>query len=199
MPTPSNPAKAALRARIRAVVAAVPDREWFEASRAVSRRLLALPAVGAARVIMLYCPTGGEVDIRPVIEECWARGLRVAFPRVDWEKGGMEAALVAGWGDLEPTRHGLMQPGIKCDRIPTDLVDVIVAPGVAFDAQGGRLGRGGGFYDGFLAQERARMGRLVVGVCLDEQVVEKVPMDEHDVRVQVLVTPSKAMECDARA
>jgi 5-formyltetrahydrofolate cyclo-ligase len=72
-------------------------------------------------------------------------------------------------------------------------LDVVLVPGVAFDATGGRLGRGGGFYDRFLTQIRDQLGVTIAGVCFDEQIVDSVPMHAHDVRVGMILTPTRTL------
>lgn len=170
---PASRVKAALRAELRArrrVIAADPAalaarsaRIWAEI---VSRRLLGgdrpESETGPAR-IMLFETVPGEPDTSRWAAWCRAHGLTVFHPEVDGP-------------DLR------VQPG---DVGPTAL-DVVIVPGLAFTADGYRLGQGGGHYDRFLP--RLRPGCRTIGVCFAEQLVDRLPVEDHDVPVDVVVT-----------
>ena len=90
---------------------------------------------------------------------------------------------------LMTTRHGLQEP-VERQRVPVDSIDVVLVPGIGFDPKGGRLGRGGGYYDRFLSDSRPP---VVIGVAFDEQVVTQVPREPHDQMMSVVVTPTKIL------
>ena len=102
----------------------------------------------------------------------------------------MRAAEVGSLAELEPGFKGILEPRT---RMPVDpsTADVVIVPGVAFDARGNRLGYGGGFYDSFLS-ECGDVPRI--GVCFEVQVVDEVPVAEHDLPVDVIVTESRTIE-----
>jgi 5-formyltetrahydrofolate cyclo-ligase len=105
----------------------------------------------------------------------------------------MGGASVADWArDLVPGKHGIGQPSPDCPDLPPEQVDVILVPGIAFDSTCARLGRGAGFYDRFLADPRVRA--VKIGVAFDEQIVDAVPMDRWDVRLDAVVTPTRVFE-----
>jgi 5-formyltetrahydrofolate cyclo-ligase len=130
-------------------------------SAAIADRLAAMPVVEGARRVMLYAPLPGEPDLRAFAERLSARGVEVVVPAPD-----PRAA--------PPTRA-------------VD-VDVVVLPGLAFTRTGSRLGQGGGWYDRFLAGAVERP--VTVGVCFDEQIVDHLPVEPHDVPVASVVTPT---------
>ncbi len=105
----------------------------------------------------------------------------------------MRGAEVSDWAhDLVPGKHGIDQPAPDCPDLPTEQIDVILVPGIAFDSTCARLGRGAGFYDRFLADPRVRAAKI--GVAFDEQIVDAVPMDRWDVRLDAVVTPTRVFE-----
>jgi 5-formyltetrahydrofolate cyclo-ligase len=100
--------------------------------------------------------------------------------------------------DLEPRwRWGLREPRPSlCRRVPESQIDLIIAPGVAFDTTGGRLGYGAGYYDSFLRALRpSNAAVLVVAVAFEVQLVPAVPNHEHDERVDMIVTESRTIDC----
>jgi 5-formyltetrahydrofolate cyclo-ligase len=188
--------KRSLRHAMRARLAAVSPEDGRAWSARISGHLLASDAYARARRVMLYWPLPGEVDLRSLAADAIASGREVILPRVDWATREIEACVVRDpVGELVVGRHGIMEPGPGCARAAIDGVnplDLVVVPGLAFDATGGRLGRGAGFYDRFLARGRGARGGLempvctdaviarVVGVGFEVQVVARVPRDERD-------------------
>jgi 5-formyltetrahydrofolate cyclo-ligase len=189
-PTDLREAKATLRERMRACIRAVTPEHWATASSAVAARILDLTEYRLARVVMLYHPTHRELCLRPVAEACLRTGRPVCLPRANWISGLLQPAVLGAWGEelSEPVR-GIREPIPAAAAIAPARLDLVVVPGVAFDIHGGRLGRGAGFYDRFLAGIRA----YAVGVCLDEQVVEHVPMGDADTRLHAVVTPTRTL------
>ena len=96
---------------------------------------------------------------------------------------------VASRLELSPGRFGILEPSAEAP-VPSGGWNIIIVPGVAFDRNGGRLGRGRGYYDRFLAQHREVFR---AGVCFDEQVIASVPCESHDLRMDALVTPSEIL------
>ncbi|MDX2131746.1 MAG: 5-formyltetrahydrofolate cyclo-ligase [Planctomycetota bacterium] len=187
-------AKVALRERVRATVREVTPERWAEASSAVCARILELTEYRLARVVMLYHPTQRELSLRGVAEACLRTGRTVCLPRANWITGQLQPARLCAWGEglSEPVR-GIREPLPAAAAVAPSRIDLVVVPGVAFDACGGRLGRGSGFYDRFLAGAGGCMRGYKVGVCLDEQVVESVPMGAADTRLDAVVTPTRVL------
>lgn len=184
----------ATKARVRTIaleaLRTITPQARASASAAACTRLLALPAFAAAPAIMLYAPDVLEIDVRPIAEAAWRQGKRVGMPRVDWARRAMVAALIEDWErDLVPGPRGFPDPIPTAPVIPEGELALIVVPGVAFDPHGGRVGRGAGFYDRFLASPHVRGARI--GVAFDEQIVQGVPMESWDVRLDAVVTPTR--------
>ncbi|MEZ5297191.1 MAG: 5-formyltetrahydrofolate cyclo-ligase [Ilumatobacteraceae bacterium] len=118
-----------------------------------------LPAVRAARVVMAFDAVAGEPDTTAFLAWCRSVGKTVVLPAPDRDAPYPVAA---------------------------DVPDVIVVPGLGFTAAGDRLGRGGGWYDRFLADRRS--DGVAIGVCFAEQIVDELPVDDHDVPLDLVVT-----------
>jgi 5-formyltetrahydrofolate cyclo-ligase len=191
--------KSDIRARMKAALAAMTDDQRHAASVCACNRLTALECFQHAAVVMLYMPLANEVDDTPAAVKCFRAGKTVCVPKVDWEHNDMDAVEVTSFDDrvLDCDEHGLRVPK-NCRPVLPNLIDLVVVPGLAFDPQGNRLGRGGGFYDRFLT--RLRHGVPTVGLVFDQQIVDRVPTIAHDLAVDIVVTDrrvtmSKAARC----
>ena len=168
------------------------SRRWSEA---ICRRLLEDPVLSGVDLAMFYIPMAREVDVRAAMLGRLEQGLGVCVPRVDWSTGTMSAARIdsaeqlsaCGWVGPEDGRMARApQPPESAKAVQIERIGAIVVPGLAFDRSGGRLGRGGGFYDRFLS--RIGAGTIAVGAAFEAQVVERVPMGDADVRLDALAT-----------
>jgi 5-formyltetrahydrofolate cyclo-ligase len=161
-----------------------------EASARVCGRLAGLPELSWARGVLAYNATSEEIDPFAAVVRIRSSGARVAMPRV-----AAPHELALHWVD-EPAElvsgaYGILEPGRHAPPADPGVIDVALVPGVAFDAEGGRLGFGGGYYDVLLPKLPARC--LMIGLALDEQMVEAVPVGPDDARVDMIVTPSSLL------
>jgi 5-formyltetrahydrofolate cyclo-ligase len=117
------------------------------------------------------------------------QGKILLLPRVNLQKGSLDLYLVRDpVRDLRVGTWGIREPRPdRCVRVDPHAIDFVLVPGLAFDARGGRLGYGGGFYDKLLAHGLSPCAWLVAGA-FKSQMVEKVPVDGHDVPMDVVVT-----------
>ena len=183
-----NDEKQRLRGRLLAARNAVGP--LAEVSAAVSRRLATLPELAVVTTVLGYAATPREVSVDAALEALLARGVTVCLPWVDGPALGV--AAVSSLSVLEPGWRDLREPPAAGRRpLRPSALDVLVVPGVGFDAAGNRLGYGGGHFDRLLA--RIRRGAVVVGVALDEQICTAIPTEAHDRRVDVIVTPTRTV------
>ena len=161
----------ALRARRRALS----QEEQRRASLAVLERVRAFAPYREARSVMAYMACRGELDLSPVLLDALAQGKTLLLPRCE-APGIMTARRV--------------EPAQCCAVFPPEEINLIFVPGTAFDALGGRLGQGGGYYDRFLARTKA----LRAGVCHDFALIARVPAQAHDMRMDCIFTPG-GMRC----
>ena len=131
------------------------------------------------------------MDVWPLLAEALAAGKRVALPRFVTAARSYEACEVSDpANDVKVGHFGIREPGGRCPWVSPENLDLILVPGVAFDLRGGRLGRGKGHYDQLLAGLRGAK----CGVAFDKQVVDKVPMASHDIRLDSIITPTRWVE-----
>jgi 5-formyltetrahydrofolate cyclo-ligase len=183
--------KKALRHRLHETLAAIPPETRHAKSVAVCERLLETPEYRLARTVMIFLSTPTEVDTSGIALDAWRRDKRVAAPRVSFEQRRMAAIEIDSLSSgLHTIALGVREP-IDGQLIPPGELDLVFVPGLAFDEQGNRLGRGQGFYDRFLSQPA--FAGVSCAVAFEEQVLPAVPHEEHDVRVRMLVTDRRVL------
>ena len=126
--------------------------------------------------IMAYWPLPDEVDIRPLIQWLVGQGRTVVLPKVTGDET-MELRRYTSQADLAEGAFHILEP-VGEPFTDYDQIDVVLVPGMAFDAAGHRLGRGKGYYDRFLS---SHFSPLIIGVCFPFQRVAEVPTEDHDV------------------
>jgi 5-formyltetrahydrofolate cyclo-ligase len=178
--------KASLRAAALERRAALPASYGRQAADEVAARLADELQVPHGATVAGYWPLGGELDPRPGMDRLRARGHALALPRLD---GRHQPLLFLAWdqGDvLVPGTFDLLEPH---PSRPRRLPDVVLAPLLAFDRQGGRLGYGMGYYDRTLDHLRS-LGRrpLAIGIAFAAQEVDEVPTGPADVPLDGVIT-----------
>lgn len=128
----------------------------------------------------------------PDLSSLWELGGPLIFPKVSGDK--LSLWLVPDRGCLRPGYRGILEPDeTVCGRVEADSVEVILVPGLAFGwKDGGRLGRGGGFYDRFLSES----GGERWGLCFEEQLRDVIPCGERDMRMDVLISCAREIEIE---
>ena len=186
--------KKGLRARLKSSLAALSREEIHHRSNQACDLLVAQPEYQRAEVLMLFLSLPTEVNTAPLALRAWQDGKRVLAPRVTWEQRRMIPVEIRSLTeDIEETRGSLRQP-VQGEPVPIAMIDLVVVPGLGFDVRGNRLGRGRGFYDRFLANPD--FVGTTCALSLEEQVVEAVPTDTHDIRVNMIVTDRQVRRCD---
>jgi len=187
-------AKRALRRQVGAELGRLGPEERAAVSAQARARLAAQPLWHTARRVLLFASLPEELDLWPLLTEALADGKRVALPRFVTETKSYEACEIRDIErDLRAGHFGIREPGPDCARLSTTRLDLILVPGVAFDLQGRRLGRGKGYYDQWLKILRG----TTCGVAFDQQVVVEIPLEAHDVRLDCILTPTRWVEVKA--
>ncbi|MFI6662067.1 5-formyltetrahydrofolate cyclo-ligase [Streptomyces sp. NPDC050523] len=191
----AEPDKRTLRRELLAVRGRLTADDIQEAAAALAVRALELPELARARTVAAYVSVGGEPGTLALLDALRARDVRVLLPAL-LPDNDLDWGAYAGESSLTRVRHGgrmaLLEP--SGERLGPDAVtgaDVVLLPGLAVDARGMRLGRGGGSYDRVLARlERAGAHPALVVLLYGSEVVERVPEEGHDRPVHAVVTPS---------
>lgn len=181
-------AKRRLRRDLRAARRALGTEAQAQAAEAVATHAMANPPLADARAIVAYIASDGEIDIAPLMHQLQRSGRRILLPRC-LEDGSLELVVVQPGSRLLATGPGGVLepdgPAVSLDTVP--LPAALLAPAVALDRRGNRLGRGGGAYDRLIPKIHRRNWE-VVGLCHGEHVVDRLPTEAHDVAVDAILT-----------
>lgn len=153
--------------------------------------------------LMAYVSFRSELDTRPLITGAWKDKRKVFLPRVIPASGEMSVHVVNAWSELELGAYGIREPITGRDDQANEAITLpaaVFVPGLSFDLHGGRLGYGRGYYDRLRASwekvEHAGVTPPVwIGLAYGMQLVPKVPMDEHDAFMDMLITENGIVHC----
>lgn len=139
-----------------------------------------------------FMSTASEPNLQELYTNKNNKGVVWAFPRVDGDE--MEYFIPGENGNFIKSKLGILEPDQKTSQaVGVDELVGILIPGVAFDEEGHRMGRGRGFYDRFLSKFNGKK----IGVCFDIQVFPEVPRDPHDIRMDVIITDERVLRIPA--
>jgi 5-formyltetrahydrofolate cyclo-ligase len=176
-----------VRNRRRQLAREHPEADWLLAQVGQAPLTARFPDP-AGKVAALYVGLGSEIDPRPLGDWLVEQGWTLALPRVEDDQGAM---VFRRWTPGQPLAHdeiGLNAPDSSNPAVDPDLV---VAPLLAFDRDGRRLGQGGGYYDRALAALRARGAVFVLGLAYAGQETHGLPVEDHDQRLDAILTESE--------
>jgi 5-formyltetrahydrofolate cyclo-ligase len=188
MTAPPAEFKRQLRRQFRTILASLTPEVRRVASAEACRLLLQQSAWRQAGTILIYSPRAEELDVRDVaraaLESRKSLGL-LGFQPIE---GCYAARQIRDWpGDLAPGHRGILEPRAHCPALDMKRLDFVLVPGLGFSPDGCRLGSGKGYYDRVLAQIRG----FKCGVAFDQQVVDEIPTEPHDVRLDCILTPTR--------
>ena len=184
--------KPTLRKDMLKTLAAMSAQTIAAKSHLACQALADLAEFRSAATVMIYLPMPRELDTAPLALAAWHQDKTVVAPRVVWGQGHMVPVLCRSLddGDLTPPRFGVREP-MEGEPWPLEEIDLVVAPALAFDRRGHRLGRGGGFYDRFLASSMLKA--TACGLGFAEQVVDELPTADNDHPLDILVTDKEVL------
>jgi 5-formyltetrahydrofolate cyclo-ligase len=192
MRIPPDPEKRRYRKMMQERLQAMTTEEFQVRNREVRSRFSGLQPVKTAATVMIYYSIHREVETISLIEELFRAGKRVALP-VCAPKCNLIAKEIRDLSEVQKSgRYGLSEPVSGTPEIESAALDLIVLPGLAFDRSGNRLGHGAGYYDRFLS--RAPQSLYKLGLAYGFQVVERLPAQQHDIKINGLLTPDGFFE-----
>ena len=160
-------------------------------SQAITNRVMQQPEYVAANCIMWYVDVRDEARTRHALPAALESGKRIVIPYcVD---GELELFHLESMDELETGMYKILEPRedlreVEAKRIDVSELDLILVPGVAFDARGGRTGHGKGYYDKLL--ENAKAETPLISLAFECQMFDEIPMQEHDIFMDKVVTES---------
>jgi len=181
-------AKRRLRSNLRAARRALSPESQARAADALAHHGIAASPLARARSVVGYIANDGELDIAPLMDRLRRRGARILLPRCGEEAALDLVTVEPGSRLLASGPGGLLEPdgpAVSLDDLHGPAV--LIAPAVALDRRGNRLGRGGGSYDRLVPEVRAR-GWTILGICHADHVVARLPTEPHDAGVDAILT-----------
>lgn len=166
--------------------------EYCERSRHLGKRLLEDPEIESAETIAITLSNRPEIDTTFIIEALWKMGKQVAVPKCSPKDHSMQFYEIECFAQTERAYKKILEPIPDLTvLVEKKNIDLIVVPGVVFDRQGYRIGFGGGYYDRYLSNFEGKR----ISIAFDEQVIETVPKETHDLPVHILITETERIVC----
>lgn len=185
-----NERKSELRRKIRAALKNFAPEKRKSDSEKLCARLKEQIFFKNASSVLFYAPMTEEIDLWPLVEES-AREKIVALPCFDSQKQFYIPRHVKNFPvEIISGQFGVRELHESCAEIPLTKLDLILVPGIAFDLRGNRLGRGKGFYDRLLEN----FNGLKIGVAFEEQIVDEIHVQSHDVKMNFILTPERCVK-----
>ena len=172
--------KKMLRREVRARLAVIDAADKCMRSAVICEEVKKHLAVSNARVVALFSPLGYEPDVWPLVESLSAM-VSVVLPRVE---GDVMNFYCYDRNSMAIGSFGINEPQNSLPVAPYE-IDAVVVPGLAFTESGARMGRGKGYYDKYMSN--GDFSALKIGVCYKEQIVPEIPLEEHDVMMDVVI------------
>lgn len=177
-----------LKSKVRQNLPKFPTTERPQASSAIKEQLLNWPEFHKSRKIAFYQSLNDEICL-DFLFEC---DKQFYLPKYDTEKGIYESAFVANRASLIVGRFGIREPSMACPVAEKNEIDLWLVPALAFDRQGNRLGRGAGFYDRLLQNERG----IKAGIIYRHRLIENIPAESWDIKMNFVLTDKKIIKCN---
>ncbi len=155
---------------------------------AIINNLISLSEYNDAALLLCYASLSDEISTDILIDKAKSDGKKVALPYCEDESGKMSFYYIKDGTDLIKGSFGIDEPDVnKCERVVDFTDSVAVVPGLCFDKKGNRLGYGKGYYDRFLKN----YSFISIGLCYNSLVINEIPAEEYDRRVDIIVTESE--------
>ncbi len=180
--------KIRLRAQMRGLAQSLPEEYIGQSDRGIRENLLALDVWKRARSVFVYVSMNREPDTKAILRKALEEGKTVAVPRC-LDDGELEARIITSPDELRRGRFGILEPDGHGVALHPRNIDLVVAPCVAADRQGYRLGHGGGYYDRYLA----RVGCGTVCLCRARLLQDSLPHDALDRPVEFVITEDECL------
>lgn len=177
----TDEAKKEIRKIVKKLKGDLDQEQYFSKSRSIMEQIEALPEFVQSGTIMMYWSIPGEVFTHTSIQN-WASAKRIILPSVDGETMNLKEYT----GEKNLISGDLYQIPEPDGALFTDYnsIELIIVPGIAFDRQNNRMGRGKAYYDRFLQT----LSTVKVGICFDFQIFNHIPVDEHDVAMDKIIS-----------
>ena len=160
------------------------DKEIYQASSDdICKKVMSTQQYQNAKNVMAYCPINGEVDTSLILNDC-LKNKKLILPKTNIETKEIIPRTVDSAANMDFGVYGILEPNDACAQISIDEIDLVIIPLVAFDANGSRIGYGGGYYDRFLPTG----GFFKLGIAFSLQQVENIETHDNDIKLDMVIT-----------
>lgn len=184
--------KKGLRVHFLGIRAKLTGAEVSKKSKLIFQKILTLSETRDKKRFGAYLATKNEVDTKFLIDKLVSQKKEVYLPRFNEGEKAYFFVKFSGWNELETGYFGILQPK-NSKKADVQKLDVIFIPGVAFDRSGIRLGWGTGTYDQLLRGSKA----IKIGLVYDFQIADSLPREDHDIKVDLIVTEKRVLKTAA--
>ncbi len=188
--------KKELRQKVQNRLLAITPEQRAARSHKACENLVSTSEFEEASAIMIFLSLPHEVDTSEAILHAWQLEKAVAVPKISWEQRHMIPVQINSLDTGFSTGASGLRNPITGVPMPLEEIDLVVAPGLAFDRSGNRLGRGAGYYDSFFAHEALTARRC--GFAFSEQVIDLVPTTDTDEAVEFVITDEEIIICNEK-
>lgn len=179
-----NHTKKYLRKKIAACLQTFPQMEKRAADRKIVLSLTALPIYKSAKSICIYVSMEAEVYTHQIIRNALLDNGSIIVPKI--RRSELLLYSIRSFRELKAGTYGILEPQTNRAHVPKQSIDLFIIPGIAFGRDGSRLGWGKGYFDRLLTNIHVP----VIGLCYDRQLLDTVPHDAKDKKVDIIVTES---------
>ena len=174
---------------------AIPPEVRNAKNRMIHERLYALDAFIEANVIFSFVSFRTEVDTFRIIKKAFLDNKKVVIPKVSKATHMLLLYEIKDMDELLPGSMGIPEPSVTTDDRSFSIhdVEIVIIPGLGFDIHGNRIGYGAGYYDKLLAEMKKAVP--IIAPAYEEQVVDSIPSEAHDVKVNGIVTDRCVIRC----
>lgn len=181
--------KKEIRRRIKDCRALLSDETRQIFSDQIYNKLVSHPLYQTAKEIYCYVSFGEEVSTNAILAHAWKHGKKVAVPKI-LDNDTMEFFYIDTREQLKEGFYGILEP--VTEKIACGEEVLVVMPGVAFDREGGRIGYGKGYYDGYLHKHP---DYHTIALTFEVQCLEQIPTEAHDIRPEWILTEKETYQC----
>lgn len=176
---------------------AIPPEVRRAKNRLIQERLLSIEEYRNAAAIFFFASFRSEFDTTELIKISLAAGKRAVLPKADRERQELLLYEIRDFSDLKPGYMGIPEPASPETLVSINDIDLVIIPGAGFDSQGNRIGYGGGYYDRLLSGMQKQVP--LIAPAYEEQIIDSIPSEPHDIKVQMIVTDRQLIRCEPQS
>ena len=185
--------KKALRKRYLAERTALSAAQKQGIDRAITENVLKSALYRDAKCVFCYVSTAEEIDTRAILDAALRDGKTVCVPLCG-RGGSMSARKITALSDLQAGHYGILEPSDTAQEIAPEDINLVLAPALACDTRGYRLGYGGGYYDRFLTRTSA----VCAALCAETRLTDALPAEPFDRRCGYIFTEGRILHTDEK-